>query len=64
MKYTVTAICISRKTVNDNGFPMPDEYKIQGEGKWHVQNDEFIDTEKNEIFKDCKNEYAVEDRYE
>ena len=64
MKYTVTAICISRKTVNDNGFPMPDEYKIQGEGKWHVQNDEVIDTEKNEIFKDCKNEYAVEDRYE
>ena len=61
MKYTVTAICISRKTVNDNGFPMPDEYIIQDQDLWH---DEVIDTEKNEIFKDCKNEYAVEDRYE
>ena len=69
MKYTVTAICISRKTVNDNGFPLPDKYEIQdykmfdddAPDLWH---DEIIDTEKNEIFKDCKNEYAVEDRYE
>ena len=66
MKYTVTAICISRKTVNDNGFELPVKYEIQGltvdDQKHGV--DEIIDTEKNELFKDCKNEYDVEDRYE
>ena len=61
MKYTVTAICISRKTVNDNGIELPDKYEIQDQDLWH---DEIIDTEKNEIFKDCKNEYDVEDHYE
>ena len=68
MRYTVTAISISRKTVNDYGFELPDKYAIQvfececgDQDLWH---DEIIDTEKNEIFKDCKNEYDVEDRYE
>ena len=67
MKYTVTAICISRKTAGR--FSMVDKYEIQdykmfdddASDLWH---DEIIDTEKNEIFKDCKNEYDVEDHYE
>ena len=53
MKYTVSAVCIIRKP---NG-----EYEIK---EHSIRDDETIDTDKNEIFKDCKNEYAVEDRYE
>ena len=65
MKYTVSAVCIIRKP---NG-----EYEISKElspkhdtaiSKEHFIRDEVIDTDKNEIFKGCKNEYAVEDRYE
>ena len=55
MKYTVSAVCIIRKP---NG-----EYEIP-EFKTKLFRDEVIDTDKNEIFKGCKNEYAVEDRYE
>ena len=55
MKYTVTAVCIIRKP---NG-----EYEIP-EFKTKLFLDEAIDTDKNEMFKDCNNEYAVEDRYE
>ena len=65
MKYTVSAVCIIRKP--------NEEYEISKElspkhdtasSKEHSIRDEVIDTDKNEIFKDCKNEYAVEDRYE
>ena len=69
MKYTVSAVCIKRlfrvQLPDDDGNEPNGEYEIpelRNIGK--LFRDEVIDTDKNEIFKGCKNEYAVEDRYE
>ena len=59
MKYTVTAVCIKR-LLDDNGEPTG-EYDDLGSSRCR---DEIVDTIENEVFKDCKNEYDVEDHYE
>ena len=67
MKYTVTAVCIKR-LLDDNGEPTG-EYDIPIDNipidnvESHLR-DEVVDTIENEVFKDCKNEYDVEDHYE
>ena len=67
MKYTVSAVCIKRlfrvQLPDDDGNEPNGEYEIP-EFKTKLFRDEVIDTDKNEIFKGCKNEYAIEDRYE
>ena len=72
MKYVVTAICIKR-LMDDNNEPtgeytMPNELEKQHPYvRMHgvvQKRDEIVDTIENEIFKDCKNEYDVEDHYE
>ena len=71
MKYTVTAVCIKR-LLDDNGEPTG-EYDIPIDNgnfpnlESHLapdKRDEIVDTIENEVFKDCKNEYDVEDHYE
>ncbi len=62
MKYTVSAVCIIRYV---KGRVDPTQGTDRhGDYKRAYIRDETIDTDKNEIFKGCKNEYAVEDRYE
>ena len=67
MKYTVTALC-AKRLFDDNNEPTG-EYEIENPEKLTSNHklkirDEVVDTNENEIFKDCKNEYDVEDHYE
>lgn len=54
MKFTVTAMCISRNDYT----PI-----ISDDGNSYTR-DEIINTNTNTLFEDCLTEYDVEDRYE
>ena len=63
MKYTVTAICIKR-LFDHNNEPTGEYDFVNVSNTETFVREEAIDTIENEIFKDCKNEYDVEDHYE
>ena len=53
MKYVVTGININRE-----------DYKVHTFKDGKITQEEIIDTETNSLFKNCKNVWEIEDRYE
>jgi len=63
MKYVVTGMNVTRKSFDLDSNLEGYETKINSDGTLFYR-DEVIDTETNELFKDCESVWEVEDVYE
>ena len=66
MKYVVTGMSISRKYIyiEDKDEYQKNGYKVNTYEDGKITRDEIIDTETNSLFKNCKDVWEIEERYE